>query len=187
MSFNKITNTIPTSKPDSTTYFRLLCYLVPYWRRTLLVLLLSVISAYIAVLPIQILGIVVDEIKIADKLIKNTDTSYQNNEIDTDGITERHTSPIPLSKPLLTASDHVHEHWFEDYDSTVFMLIFLGASFLVMHTFGSGITMAHGYITTELGQRLVYDLRNQLYGHIWGKGLSMICGTSSMATSRGFP
>jgi subfamily B ATP-binding cassette protein MsbA len=166
MSFNKITNTIPTSKPDSTTYFRLLCYLVPYWRRTLLVLLLSVISAYIAVLPIQILGIVVDEIKIADKLIKNTDTSYQNNEIDTDGITERHTSPIPLSKPLLTASDHVHEHWFEDYDSTVFMLIFLGASFLVMHTFGSGITMAHGYITTELGQRLVYDLRNQLYGHI---------------------
>ncbi len=46
------------------------------------------------------------------------------------------------------------------------MLIFLGASFLIMHTFGSGITMAHGYITTELGQRLVYDLRNQLYGHI---------------------
>ena len=46
------------------------------------------------------------------------------------------------------------------------MLVFLGASFLVLHTIGSGITMAHGYITTELGQRLVYDLRNQLYGHI---------------------
>jgi subfamily B ATP-binding cassette protein MsbA len=166
MSFNKIINTIPTGKPVNGTYFRLLCYLTPYWRRTLIVMLLSVISAYIAVIPIQILGIVVDEIKIVDRFTKNADVSQQSSEIDTDSLTDEHISPIPLSKPLLTASDYVHNNWFEDYDSTVFMLIFLGASFLVMHTFGSGITMAHGYITTELGQRLVYDLRNQLYGHI---------------------
>ena len=148
------------------TYFRLLCYLIPYWRRTLIILLLSIISAYVAVLPIQILGIAVDEIKIADKFIKNQETGHQVDKSDSDTLTAEHKSPIPLSKPLLTASDVVHERWFESYNPTYFMLIFLGASFLFIHTIGSGIVMTHGYITTELGQRLVYDLRNQLYGHI---------------------
>ncbi|MBC8550333.1 MAG: ABC transporter ATP-binding protein [Candidatus Brocadiales bacterium] len=158
----------PTQKStsNSDTYFRLLCYLIPYWRRTLIILILSAISACIAVLPIQILGIVVDEIRIVDRFIQTPETSQQAGDFNSDSLGDEQISQIPLSKPLLTASGYVHEHWFEDYDSTIFMLIFLGASFLVMHTFGSGITMAHGYITTELGQRLVYDLRNQLYGHI---------------------
>ena len=163
-------NNTQKSTSNSSTYFRLLCYLIPYWRRTLIILVLSAISACIAVLPIQILGIVVDEIKIADRIIHPTETnqqvSRQTGDYSSDSLADENTSPIPLSKPLLTASDYVHDHWFEDNNSTIFMLIFLGASFLVMHSFGSGITMAHGYITTELGQRLVYDLRNQLYGHI---------------------
>ena len=158
------------SSSNSSTYFRLLCYLIPYWRRTLIILALSAISAFIAVLPIQILGIVVDEIKIADRIMHTTETnqqvSRQTGDFDTESLVGENTSPIPLSKPLLTASDYVHDRWFESKDSTIFMLIFLGASFLVMHTIGSGITMTHGYITTELGQRLVYNLRNQLYGHI---------------------
>jgi subfamily B ATP-binding cassette protein MsbA len=140
--------------------------LIPYWRRTSIILVLSAISACIAVLPIQILGIVVDEIRIADRLIDPTEIGQQTNDYNDDSLTDERISPIPLSKPLLTASDYVHGRWFGDNDSTIFMLIFLGASFLVMHTFGSGITMVHGYITTELGQRLVYDLRNELYGHI---------------------
>ncbi|MCP4265350.1 MAG: hypothetical protein GY777_07220 [Candidatus Brocadiaceae bacterium] len=159
-------NTIQRPHAASKTYFRLLRYLIPYWRRTLIILLLSVASAYIAVLPTQILGIVIDEIKIADRFLKSPETNDLNSESETDSLTDEHISPIPLSKPLLTASGYVHERWFEYNNPTIFMLIFLGASFLIMHTFGSGITMAHGYITTELGQRLVYDLRNQLYGHI---------------------
>ncbi|MHC4268903.1 MAG: ABC transporter ATP-binding protein [Planctomycetota bacterium] len=159
-------NTIQRPHAARGTYFRLLRYLIPYWRRTLIILLLSVASAYIAVLPTQILGIVIDEIKIADRFLKNSETNDLNSESETDSLSDEQISPIPLSKPLLTASGYVHERWFEDNNSTIFMLIFLGASFLIMHTFGSGITMAHGYITTELGQRLVYDLRNQLYGHI---------------------
>ena len=35
-----------------------------------------------------------------------------------------------------------------------------------MHAANSGIMLFHGFITTELGQRLIYDMRNQLYGHI---------------------
>ncbi|HJO56371.1 MAG TPA: hypothetical protein QF423_06815, partial [Candidatus Scalindua sp.] len=142
-------NNTNKSSSNSGTYFRLLCYLIPYWRRTVIILVLSAISACIAVLPIQILGIVIDEIKIAERFMHPTETSQQNGDFDTDSLTDEHTSPIPLSKPLLTASDYVHDRWFEDNNSTVFMLIFLGASFLVMHSVGSGITMTHGYITTE--------------------------------------
>jgi subfamily B ATP-binding cassette protein MsbA len=35
-----------------------------------------------------------------------------------------------------------------------------------MHAANSGIMLFHGFITTELGQRLIYDMRNQLYDHI---------------------
>ncbi|MDR4505121.1 MAG: ABC transporter ATP-binding protein/permease [Candidatus Scalindua sp.] len=154
------------STPPKSTYFRLLGYLKPYWRRTLIIILLSATSAYIAVLPTQILGIAVDEIRLSDQSGQNGDSSHESIEFESGSRSSGRTSPIPLSRPLLTASDYVHERWFGDYHSTLFMLIFLAASFILMHTLGSGITMAHGFITSELGQRLVYDLRNQLYGHI---------------------
>ncbi|MBE7444637.1 MAG: hypothetical protein HS132_05105 [Planctomycetia bacterium] len=35
-----------------------------------------------------------------------------------------------------------------------------------MHIFHTGIMLVHGFITSELGQRLIYDMRNQLYDHI---------------------
>lgn len=132
----------------------------------MIILLLSATSAYIAVLPTQILGIAVDEIRLTDHFGENGLDNQQDRVLGIEGQTVRGKSPIPLSKPLLAASDYVHERWFESYHPTLFMLIFLAATFLIMHTLGSGITMTHGFITSELGQRLVYDLRNQLYGHI---------------------
>ena len=57
------------------TYIRLLGYLRPYWHKSVVILILSAVSAYIAVLPTQILGIAVDEIKIADKYVKKEQTS----------------------------------------------------------------------------------------------------------------
>ena len=60
--------------PSKSTYIRLLGYLKPYWHKAVIILILAALSTYIAVLPIQILGIAVDEIKIADKYLKNTQT-----------------------------------------------------------------------------------------------------------------
>ncbi len=158
-------NTTRSTHPKS-TYFRLLGYLKPYWRRTLIILLLSATSAYVAVLPTQILGIVVDEIRLTDLSVKGGVGDQPGEGSENYGQTSGHASPIPLSRPMLAASDYVHGHWFGEYHSVLFMLIFLAASFLIMHTVGSAITVTHGFITSELGQRLVYDLRNQLYGHI---------------------
>ncbi len=147
------------------TYIRLLGYLKPYWRKSVIVLIFSAIGAYIAVLPTQILGIAVDEIKIADKYLKNSvhhsgepfpDKVYPHNK----------ENSIPLAKPLLTISHAIHKHWLGGYNPTIITLIFLAVSFILLHTLSGAITLAHGFITSELGQRLIYDLRNQLYDHI---------------------
>ncbi len=148
------------------TYIRLLGYLRPYWHKSVVILILSAVSAYIAVLPTQILGIAVDEIKIADKYVKKAQTSLS--EEMPSGTTQslEQRNPIPLSKPLLTASHYIHKHWFGGYNPTIVTLVFLAMSFILMHTFHSGIMLIHGFITSELGQRLIYDMRNQLYDHI---------------------
>ncbi len=148
------------------TYIRLLGYLKPYWHKSVIILILAALSTYIAVLPIQILGIAVDEIKIADKYLKNTQLDRNDAKAldKTDAYEQK--SAIPLSKPLLTASQYVHSNWFKGYNATIVTLIFLAVSFIVMNAVSGSIMLVHGFISAGLGQRLTYDLRNQLYGHI---------------------
>ncbi len=148
------------------TYIRLLGYLTPYWHKSVIILILAALSTYIAVLPIQILGIAVDEIKIADKYLKNTQPDRNDaRALDkTDAYGRK--SAIPLSKPLLTASQYVHSNWFKSYNATIVTLIFLAVSFIIMNAVSGSIMLVHGFISAGLGQRLTYDLRNQLYGHI---------------------
>lgn len=151
---------------SSSTYIRLLSYLKPYWHKSVIILILSAVSAYIAVLPTQILGIAVDEIKIADKYLKKAPPIPSEEKVSNKTHVHAENPPIPLSKPLLAASRSIHKRWFESYDPTIVTLVFLAVSFILMHTLHSGIMLSHGFITSELGQRLIYDMRNQLYGHI---------------------
>ena len=148
------------------TYFRLLGYLRPYWNKSVIILILAALSTYIAVLPIQILGIAVDEIKIADKYLKNTQPDRNDAAVPDKTDAYGQKSAIPLSKPLLTASQYVHSNWFKSYNATIVTLIFLAVSFIIMNAVSGSIMLVHGFISAGLGQRLTYDLRNQLYGHI---------------------
>lgn len=145
---------------------RLLGYLKPYWHKSVIVLILSAISAYIAVLPTQILGVAVDEIRVADTYLKNVPSGNSGEMVhERNGLPEQKNA-IPLRKPMTAISQFIHDRWFKDYRPTFITLAFLGVSFIVLHTLNGGITLAYGFITSELGQRLIYDLRNQLYGHI---------------------
>jgi ATP-binding cassette, subfamily B, bacterial MsbA len=152
--------------PSKSTYIRLLGYLKPYWYKSVIILMLSALSTYIAVLPIQILGIAVDEIKVVDKYLENTQTDRHDAipPDKTDAYEQK--SAIPLSKPLLTASQYIHAHWFKSYNATIVTLLFLAVSFIFMNAASGSIMLVHGFISSSLGQRLTYDLRNQLYGHI---------------------
>ena len=148
------------------TYLRLLGYLKPYWHRSVIILILAALSTYIAVLPIQILGIAVDEIKIADKYLKNTQPDRHDVTVSDTIDAYEQRSAIPLSRPLLTASQYVHTNWFNSYNTTIVTLIFLAVSFIIMNAVSGSIMVVHGFVSASLGQRLTYDLRNQLYGHI---------------------
>jgi len=152
--------------PSKSTYIRLLGYLKPYWHKSVIILILAALSTYIAVLPIQILGIAVDEIKIADKYLKDAQTDRHDTILTDKTDAYEQKSVIPLSKPLLTASQYVHAHWFKSYNTTMVTLLFLAVSFILMNAASGGIMVVHGFISSSLGQRLTYDLRNQLYGHI---------------------
>ena len=152
--------------PSKNTYIRLLGYLKPYWYKSVIILILAALSTYIAVLPIQILGIAVDEIKIADKYLKNTQTDRDDAILPDKTYAYEQKSAIPLSKPLLTASQYIHTNWFQGYNTTLVTLLFLAVSFILMNAVSGGIMVVHGFISSSLGQRLTYDLRNQLYGHI---------------------
>ena len=92
--------------PSKNTYIRLLGYLKPYWYKSVIILILAALSTYMAVLPIQILGIAVDEIRVVDKYLKNTQTDRDDviPPDKTDAYEQK--SVIPLSKPLLTASQY---------------------------------------------------------------------------------
>src|SRR3989304_7262921 len=140
--------------PLKSTYIRLLGYLRPYRHKVVIILILSAISSYIAVLPTQIVGVAVDEIKIADKYLKNTQNNNSDKIFTDKPQSNGHTNTIPISKPLTTFSQYIHKHWFESYNSTFITLIFLAAIFIFMHAANSGIMLFHGFITTELGQRL---------------------------------
>src|SRR3972149_9252053 len=140
--------------PSKSTYIRLLGYLRPYWHKSVIILILSAISAYIAVLPTQILGIAVDEIKIADKYLKNTQADRHDVTLPNKTHAYEQKSAIPLSKPLLTVSHYIHAHWFKSYNTTIVTLLFLAVSFIFMHAASGGIMLVHGFITSELGQRL---------------------------------
>ncbi len=148
------------------TYIRLLCYLKPYWHKSVIVLILSAIGAYTAVLPTQILGIAVDEIKIADTYLKNTHAHNADELPSGKTHSQEQKNSIPLAKPLITIAHSIQKQWFKGYHSTIITLSFLAVSFIFLHTFSGAITLVHGFITSDLGQRLIYDLRNQLYDHI---------------------
>ncbi|MCH7559124.1 MAG: ABC transporter ATP-binding protein, partial [Planctomycetes bacterium] len=152
--------------PSKNTYIRLLGYLKPYRHKSVIILILAALSTFIAVLPIQILGIAVDEIKIADKYLKNTQTDRDDAILPDKTDAYEQKSAIPLSKPLLTASRYIHTRWFESYNTTLVTLLFLAVSFIFMNAVSGSIMVVHGFISSSLGQRLTYDLRNQLYGHI---------------------
>jgi len=154
------------------TYIRLLGYLKPYWRRVAVVLLLSVVSAYVAVLPTQILGVAVDEIRKFDRYANNSASSGREVRMAADESAPGRKNPIPIAKSLLGVSESIHGRWFAERNPVIVTLIFLAASFIILHAMSSVISLAHGYITSELGQRLVYDMRNQLYGHIQQFSLS---------------
>ncbi|HHT9121181.1 MAG TPA: ABC transporter ATP-binding protein, partial [Candidatus Hypogeohydataceae bacterium YC41] len=157
----------PTGEPSASggpinTYKRLLDYAHPYWHKVLLVLALSFIGSLVSVLPTQMMGVAVDELKLVG--------TYGHTPLHTDN--EPPKSQIPLAAPLKTLSKHIGQSWFPEVNSTLMTFFVLAGAFLALQTCTSLISMVHGYLMAELAQKMIFDLRNQLYQHLQNLPLS---------------
>ncbi len=142
------------------TYRRLLNYAGPYWHKVLIVLTLSLLGSLVSVLPTQILGVAVDELKVAERLVSPG------------GDTPSPRSQIPLAVPLNALSQHIGHVWFPTVNPTLLTFFVLAGAFFTLQVSTSLIAMGHGYLMAELAQRVIFDLRNQLYRHLQSLPLS---------------
>lgn len=148
------------------SYSRILSYTAPYWPRVLLVLALSMLGALVSVLPPQILGVAVDELRIAERVMSATtgEGSATANVLA--------ENKMPLAAPLKSATLYLGQTWFTSVD-TVFLTFFvLAAAFFILQASTSLVAIVHGYFMSEVGQRVIYDMRNDVYHHVQDMPLS---------------
>ncbi len=208
----------PTERPQHTgnTYLRLLEYVKPYWHKVFLVLSLSLFGSFVSVLPTQIMGVAVDELKVAERLLGNQHSANTPQNTSSDMPVEiplslattrkvsilestavqkigglestdpEHgapaqtiandiappTSQIPLAAPLKALSQHISHEWLPDMNPALLTFFVLALSFFTLQILTSLIAMGHGYFMAELAQRVIFDLRNQLYQHLQSLPLS---------------
>ncbi len=154
-----------TPQPKN-SYRRVLRYAAPYWSKVLLVLALSLLGALVSVLPTQILGVAVDELRVAERVVSTTSGGG-----DTTGnvLVE---SDMPLAAPLKSATLYLGHTWFTSVDTNLLTFFVLAAAFFILQSFTSLVAIAHGYFMSEVGQRVIYDMRNEVYQHVQGMPLS---------------
>ncbi|MEE9201252.1 MAG: ABC transporter ATP-binding protein [Candidatus Brocadiales bacterium] len=150
----------------SNSYRRLLRYAVPYWRTVLLVLVLSMLGALVSVLPVQILGVAVDELRIAERVVSGT--TGEENVAGNISVENK----IPLTAPLKSVTLYIGREWFPSVDTTQLTFFVLAGAFLILQLFTTLIAIVYGYFMSGVGQRVIYDIRNEVYGHVQDMPLS---------------
>jgi len=142
------------------TYLRLLRYARPYWPWVALILCLSLFTAFVGILPQQIIGIAVDELAgLAGErqAPPGGETSVER------------PAPAPSQIPLARYVQQVTENvarWLNADASGEVTFYLLGASFLALFLISNGVSVVQGISMAYLGQSLIYDMRNQVYAHL---------------------
>jgi len=144
------------------TYFRLIGYTRPYWYLVASILLLSIITSLIAILPVQIMGVAVDEIKLAGAGSRNDAESREH----TADPVERTGPQLSIAPFIRRAAAYVSRNWMPDRNPSVVTFYILAAFYLCLHFTVSGISIANGFIGARLGQTLIFDMRNHVYQHL---------------------
>ena len=148
------------------TYLRLLRYARPYWWRVVLILAIALIAALISTLPHQVIGVAVDEMRVLgnpqEDSIPPVDASDPATRPEKRGAATR----IPLAGPIRKAASFAHEKWLSGYRRGPVTFLVLAITFLGIHVLGGIIGAAHHYIMAFVGQRLIYDMRNEVYAHL---------------------
>jgi subfamily B ATP-binding cassette protein MsbA len=161
-----MSNPTEQAQHPGNTYRRLLRYVSPYRQKVFLVLTLSLLGSLVSVLPTQIMGVAVDEVARA------TPVSVAERLVSTGGDVPSPEGKIPLAVPLKNLSSYIGQAWFPELNPALLTFFTLAGAFFFLQTSTSLITMGHGYFMAELAQRIILDLRTELYRHLQNLPLS---------------
>ncbi|MDA1192526.1 MAG: ABC transporter ATP-binding protein [Candidatus Poribacteria bacterium] len=154
------------------TYFRLLAYAKPYWAAVGLILALSLASAFLGVLPAQVMGVAVNEITGFGRLDSQEttpDTSAQAApERVESAANKRPARPrveLPVTPYVRRLADYASLHWLQDVHPAIATASVLVAAFLGLFLVSTLIDVVQSIVSAKVGQGLIYDMRSQVYEH----------------------
>jgi subfamily B ATP-binding cassette protein MsbA len=151
------------------TYIRLLSYSKPYLHLSALILIISIFSSLLSILPTQIMGVAIDEIRLVDRFKSSADETKNSIPAPSDSrpnVVPQPEKSLPIAPAIRKAADYVSANWLPDRNPFIVTFYVLTAAYLLLFLTGTGMSVIHGFIMTRLGQTLIYDMRNHIYSHI---------------------
>ena len=147
------------------TYGRLLKYAKPYTFWILVILIASLASAFMSVLPAQVMGVAVDKISGAEER-REAEIERAERAEQTEQPGFRPTVELPIAPHIDAFADWVAENWMQGSDEKIVSAVVLVLAFLLLFAASRGLGVVQGYIMARVGQSLVYDMRSQVYDHM---------------------
>ncbi len=151
---------------SSRTYVRLLRYSRSYLHLAAFILILSIISSLISVLPVQMMGVAVDEIRLADKFRSDNDAQEISAPAARPVAGQDTGKSLPIAPAVRRVGNYVWKNWMPDQNPFFVTFYVITAAFLILHLITSGMSVARGFIMARLGQTIIFDMRNHVYQHL---------------------
>ncbi|GIX06709.1 MAG: ABC transporter ATP-binding protein [Candidatus Poribacteria bacterium] len=152
------------------TYFRLLSYAKPYLPAVTLVLLFSLASSFLGVLPAQVMGVAIDEITghgqigIREQPTRSAAPSAEAGE---------EAVPRPPRRPQLFVAPYIARfaeivsvRWLGSFPPVIATALVIVFAFLVLFLLSQLVGITQRILLAKIGQSLIYDMRGQVYAHL---------------------
>lgn len=160
-------------KKSLKTYIRLLRYAKPYLHLAAFILIVSMITSLVSILPVQIMGVAIDTMWTGYRTSTGEDApeSIPARTSETQPVARRGATPtfnksLPVAPAIHRITDYVSRNWLPDQNPLIVTFYVLATIFLLLHLSTTGISIARGFVMARLGQTLVFDMRNDIYQHL---------------------
>ncbi|MBI4976991.1 MAG: ABC transporter ATP-binding protein [Spirochaetes bacterium] len=148
----------PPVKIKSTTYFRILGYSKPYLPLIAVVLVFIIMSSFLSVLPSQVMGVAVD------KLFTPAASPIKHAAAGPDAAAYAKTIPITPYIDRLAA--WLSTGVMKQASPALLIPTAIALLFIALFAVGKVFGIIQQFIMIRVGQSLINDMRNQVYGHL---------------------
>jgi subfamily B ATP-binding cassette protein MsbA len=169
----EIRNARTNIKKSLKIYIRLLRYSKPYLHLAAFILIISMITSLISILPVQIMGVAVDTMWTIHRERAGNDTQESTPARTSEaqpatrpGGVPSFSKSLPVEPLIRRMADYISRKWLLDQDPLIITFYVLAALYLFLNLSTTGITIVRGFIMARLGQALIFDMRNDVYRHL---------------------